>query len=172
MAASAADGDKPHLGMEARLPRVPAGEVKKPGAKVWKGFVQGSLGAAIGGCCAHPLDLIKVRMQLQTEIPKKNMLQMGVSVFKNDGITGLFKGVDASAARQIVYSGVRFGMYDVLKNAAGEETASFNANESRMCSWCRCDRCIRRQSWRCGNGADAGRWKASRSREIRIQEYF
>ena len=26
----------------------------------WQGFVQGSVGAAIGGACAHPLDLIKV----------------------------------------------------------------------------------------------------------------
>ena len=25
-----------------------------------QGFVQGSVGAAIGGSCAHPLDLIKV----------------------------------------------------------------------------------------------------------------
>jgi solute carrier family 25 oxoglutarate transporter 11 len=73
-------------------------------------------------------------MQLQTEIPKKNMLQMGVSVFKNDGITGLFKGVDASAARQIVYSGVRFGMYDVLKKAAGEETAPLSMLTKVVCA--------------------------------------
>ena len=55
--------------------------------------MQGSVGAAIGGSCAHPLDLIKagegtqkletqstqltvqVRMQLQTEVPKLSMLQ-------------------------------------------------------------------------------------------------
>jgi solute carrier family 25 oxoglutarate transporter 11 len=61
-------------------------------------------------------------MQLQTEVPKLGMVQMGGAVFRSQGITGLFKGVDASAARQMVYSGVRFGMYDVLKRAAGEET--------------------------------------------------
>lgn len=112
----------PHMGMGARLPRVPQGEMKKPGTKLWKGFLQGSLGAAAGGCCAHPLDLIKVRMQLQTEVPKLNMVQMGATVFRNEGFFGLLKGVDASAARQLVYSGVRFGMYDVLKTAAGEDT--------------------------------------------------
>lgn len=91
---------------------------KKSGA--WKGFVQGSVGAAVGGCCAHPLDLIKVRMQLQKEVPPLNMVQMGGAIFKNEGVPGLFKGVDASAARQLVYSGVRFGMYDVFKSAAPE----------------------------------------------------
>lgn len=40
-----------------------------------QGFVQGSVGAAIGGACAHPLDLIKVRLQLQAEGAKLNMLQ-------------------------------------------------------------------------------------------------
>lgn len=123
-----------HEGMEARLPRTPTGETKKAGTKIWKGFVQGSVGAAIGGCCAHPLDLIKVRMQLQTEIPKKNMVQMGASVFRSEGIFGLFKGVDASAARQLVYSGVRFGMYDVLKTAAGEETAPLSMGMKVLCA--------------------------------------
>jgi solute carrier family 25 oxoglutarate transporter 11 len=84
--------------------------------------VQGSAGAMVGGCCAHPLDLIKVRMQLQKEVPPLNMVQMGGSIFKNEGALGLFKGVDASAARQLVYSGVRFGMYDVFKNAAPQTT--------------------------------------------------
>merc|ERR1719265_1846817 len=100
-----------HMGMEARLARdgATSGVVKpKAGSQAWKGFVQGSLGAAFGACCAHPLDLIKVRMQLQTEVPKLNMVQMGASVFRTQGIPGLFKGVDASAARQLVYSGVRF----------------------------------------------------------------
>lgn len=132
--AAAPSGEKPHLGMEARLGRVPQGEVRKPSSQAWKGFVQGSVGAAIGSCCAHPLDLIKVRMQLQTEVPRLNMLQMGSSVFRNEGVPGLFKGVDASAARQIVYSGVRFGMYDVLKKAAGEETTPLSMLTKVVCA--------------------------------------
>lgn len=34
----------------------------------WKGFVEGGLAATIAGCATHPLDLIKVRMQLQGEV--------------------------------------------------------------------------------------------------------
>merc|ERR550532_2138596 len=46
---------------------------------------------------------------------------MGLRIGRTEGPLGLFRGVDASAARQLVYSGTRFGMYDVLKRAAGEE---------------------------------------------------
>jgi solute carrier family 25 oxoglutarate transporter 11 len=53
------------------------------------------------------------------------MVQMGASIFKNEGLFGLFKGVDASAARQIVYSGVRFGMYDIFKKATGDQKGLF-----------------------------------------------
>ncbi|OMO57654.1 Mitochondrial brown fat uncoupling protein [Corchorus olitorius] len=34
-----------------------------------KGFVEGGIAAVVAGCSTHPLDLIKVRMQLQGEIP-------------------------------------------------------------------------------------------------------
>merc|ERR1719188_1204273 len=59
-----------------QLQRTEPGQ-KRKAQSMWKGFVQGSVGAAVGGSCAHPLDLIKVRMQLQTETPKLNMKQMG-----------------------------------------------------------------------------------------------
>jgi len=106
----------------------------KAAPKMWKGFVQGSVGAAIGGCVAHPLDLLKVRMQLQTEVPKLNMVQMFTKIATTEGVPGLFKGVDASAARQLVYSGTRFGMYDVLKNAAGGDTAPLGMVTKVVCA--------------------------------------
>lgn len=105
---------------------------KQPAA--WKGFVQGSVGAAIGGSCAHPLDLIKVRMQLQTEGPKLNMGAMGAHIFRNEGVLGLFKGVDASAARQLVYSGTRFGMYDVFKGMASNQDGSLSMAGKVVCA--------------------------------------
>mmetsp|Transcript_127035 Transcript_127035/g.253893 ORF Transcript_127035/g.253893 Transcript_127035/m.253893 type:complete len:310 (+) Transcript_127035:59-988(+) len=107
----------------------------KPAQAMWKGFVQGSVGAAIGGACAHPLDLIKVRMQLQTDATNKlNMVQMGRRIFATEGAVGLFKGVDASIARQLVYSGTRFGMYDVFKRAAGEDSGPLSLPTKAACA--------------------------------------
>ena len=82
----------------------------------------------IGASCAHPLDLIKVRMQLQGEVAavlspstfqnrtQLGMIRMGAQIIKTDGVFGLFRGVTASLGRQFVYSGSRFGIYDVLKS--------------------------------------------------------
>ncbi|CAE7247020.1 PUMP5 [Symbiodinium sp. CCMP2592] len=122
--------EEKHMGMEARLPR----HCQTAETPLCQGFVQGSVGAAIGGSCAHPLDLIKVRMQLQTEVPKLSMLQMGPHIVKNEGVLGLFKGVDASAARQLVYSGVRFGMYDMLKGFCGESQRPLSTAEKVICA--------------------------------------
>ena len=36
-------------------------------AAVWKGFASGSLGAMASGAVTHPIDLVKVRMQLYGE---------------------------------------------------------------------------------------------------------
>jgi len=93
---------------------------------LWKGFVTGSLGSMAGGAASHPLDLIKVRMQIQGEavvgeaaVQKLSPVGMGLSIVKTQGVQGLFKGLTASLLRQGVYSGTRFGAYDVIKKMMG-----------------------------------------------------
>lgn len=94
---------------------------------LWKGFVTGSLGSMAGGAASHPLDLIKVRLQIQGEAAvtegamakKLGPFGMGSHIVKTQGVPGLFKGLTASLLRQGVYSGTRFGAYDVIKNMMG-----------------------------------------------------
>jgi len=93
---------------------------------LWKGFVTGSLGSMAGGAASHPLDLIKVRLQIQGEEAaglnkgvKLSPLGMGKHIIQTQGPTGLFKGLSASLLRQGVYSGTRFGAYDVIKSQLG-----------------------------------------------------
>ena len=101
---------------------------------MWKGFVQGAVGAMAGASVSHPLDLIKVRMQIQGEAAasaaggaegaatRVGMFGMGVNIFREGGPPALFRGLSASLFRQFFYSGVRFGVYDMLKNAPGVDT--------------------------------------------------
>lgn len=111
---------------------------KPAGNQIWKGFVQGSIGAMVGGAAAHPLDLIKVRLQLQgqggAQGAKLGMMQMGASIFRSQGPLGLLKGVDASMARQLVYSGTRFGMYDLFKGLAGEKDGPLSMLTKVVCA--------------------------------------
>ena len=102
---------------------------------VLKSFAVGGSGSMIGAASAHPFDLIKVRLQVQGEVgaatkatrgsrpaPKVlGIVTMAKHIWGTDGVKGFFSGVSASAMRQIVYSGVRFAAYDVLKaRAAGD----------------------------------------------------
>ena len=50
-------------------------EPQNPVSKGLKGCVEGGIASIVAGCATHPLDLIKVRMQLQgeTHVPNPNL---------------------------------------------------------------------------------------------------
>ncbi|KAE8655880.1 Mitochondrial uncoupling protein 6 [Hibiscus syriacus] len=111
-----------------------------------KGFVEGGIASIVAGCSTHPLDLIKVRMQLQgeTQVPNASVqtlrpslafhststdvhippsaaarvgpIATGIRIFKTEGVAALFSGVSATMLRQTLYSTTRMGIYDILKD--------------------------------------------------------
>ncbi|XP_057426991.1 mitochondrial uncoupling protein 5-like [Lotus japonicus] len=102
-----------------------------------KGFLEGGVASIVAGTTTHPLDLIKVRMQLQGEnLPAHNLrpafafhshsatlpppppsgpISVGVRIIRTEGAAALFSGVSATVLRQTLYSTTRMGLYDVLK---------------------------------------------------------
>lgn len=78
-----------------------------------------------GAAASHPLDLLKVRMQIQGEGgagPKVGVVKMGMNVAKTDGFLALYRGLSATLLRQCFYSGTRFGVYDLVKDSlAGQQ---------------------------------------------------
>jgi len=74
----------------------------------------GGMASAGAACCTHPLDLLKVHLQTQ-QGGKIGLIQMGIKVFKSDGIFGLYNGLTASLLRQMTYSMTRFGIYETVK---------------------------------------------------------
>ncbi|XP_057783863.1 mitochondrial uncoupling protein 5-like [Salvia miltiorrhiza] len=108
-----------------------------------KGFEEGGVASIVAGCSTHPLDLIKVRMQLQGEPAAVQSLRpalafqtaaashavhmptpparvgpvsVGLRIIQHDGAAGLFSGVSATVLRQTLYSTTRMGLYEILKN--------------------------------------------------------
>lgn len=104
----------------------------------FKGFLEGGIASVIAGCSTHPLDLIKVRMQLQGEqnirpafafanvgaglpaaelAPQKKVgpISVGIRVVQTEGVSALFSGVSATMLRQVLYSTTRMGLYEILK---------------------------------------------------------
>jgi len=98
--------------------KTPDAVTAKPAA--WKGFLRGSFAAMNGAAVSHPLDLLKVRLQVQTGgegVPKLGMGGMASHIVKHEGVPGLYRGLSATLLRQFLYSGTRFGVYDMVKDS-------------------------------------------------------
>uniref|UniRef100_A0A1J3HFK9 Mitochondrial uncoupling protein 5 n=1 Tax=Noccaea caerulescens TaxID=107243 RepID=A0A1J3HFK9_NOCCA len=103
-----------------------------------KGFAEGGIASIVAGCSTHPLDLLKVRMQLHGESssiqpnlrpalafqtsssvhappPRVGIIGVGSQIIKKEGTRALFSGVSATVLRQTLYSTTRMGLYDILK---------------------------------------------------------
>nr|GEV66289.1 mitochondrial dicarboxylate carrier [Tanacetum cinerariifolium] len=108
-----------------------------------KGFVEGGVASIVAGCSTHPLDLIKVRMQLQGEslpvhaphapafaynggasihappvsakVVRSGPVSVGVKIFQTEGVGALFSGISATVLRQTLYSTTRMGLYEIFR---------------------------------------------------------
>eukprot|EP00123_Amoebidium_parasiticum_P016249 comp23354_c0_seq1/m.38569 comp23354_c0_seq1/g.38569 ORF comp23354_c0_seq1/g.38569 comp23354_c0_seq1/m.38569 type:complete len:293 (-) comp23354_c0_seq1:461-1339(-) len=82
-------------------------------------FYLGGMASCIAASCTHPLDLLKVRLQVMEKATaggaKPNFLSAGKMVVTTEGIGGLYKGLTASLLRQVMYSTTRFATYDIFK---------------------------------------------------------
>ena len=73
----------------------------------------------------HPIDTIKVRMQIQVPLPdgtKKypNMIAGIKTIMAEEGVRyGIYKGIEGAYLRESVYSTLRLGLYEPIKRVAG-----------------------------------------------------
>ncbi|XP_043791943.1 mitochondrial dicarboxylate carrier isoform X1 [Apis laboriosa] len=74
----------------------------------------GGLSSAGAACVTHPLDLLKVHLQTQQE-GKISIVRLTTSIIQKQGILALYNGLSASLLRQLTYSTMRFGAYEVGK---------------------------------------------------------
>eukprot|EP01012_Entosiphon_sulcatum_P053727 TRINITY_DN739_c0_g1_i1.p1 TRINITY_DN739_c0_g1~~TRINITY_DN739_c0_g1_i1.p1 ORF type:complete len:302 (+),score=31.64 TRINITY_DN739_c0_g1_i1:36-941(+) len=77
-------------------------------------------GGATGWLVVHPMDLLKVRMQLEGETGK-GLGAITRSIFREEGITGFYRGLTPALARQLVYATARLGLYDVIRDMMVKE---------------------------------------------------
>jgi solute carrier family 25 oxoglutarate transporter 11 len=84
-------------------------------AKQLEPYVCGGTAATFGSCCIHPIDLAKVRMQIYGQVnpgkPIPGFPTIIRNMVKSDGVTSLYRGVDAAIGRQMVYGTARIGLH-------------------------------------------------------------
>jgi len=66
---------------------------------------------------------------MQTDKARRGTVPTTVMIVRNEGFMALYRGLSASLLRQITYSTVRFGAYDVFKVWAGETEKSKEEEE-------------------------------------------
>ena len=78
----------------------------------------------MSGCVAtsfvQPIDMVKTRIQvLSGDNPGKTFTptQVARDIFnKEGGLKGFYRGIDSAFTRQIVYTGARVGIYNILND--------------------------------------------------------
>ena len=93
-----------------------------------------STAACFAEICTIPMDTIKVRLMLQGEERKKALMQgkiyetkyksmtnCGFTIFKEEGIISLFKGLSAGLQRQTIFAGLRIGLYPIVRDKLTSE---------------------------------------------------
>lgn len=86
---------------------------------VWFGFLAGGFGDSTASLVSHPMDVTKVRLQLQGELSAKrqpvgfrNIFRTLMLIYKHEGVMrGIYSGLSAAVARQLVFSSLRHGTF-------------------------------------------------------------
>jgi len=106
---------------------------------LWPKFVAGGVSCMIISFFFNPMDVIKVRLQLQNQLEKVSVAHFygaqtryhgfshaAVTIIKEEGVQGLMKGITASMIRELSYSSLRLGLYDPIKNFLAPNTKDKN----------------------------------------------
>lgn len=93
------------------------------------------MAAMVSGAVTHPIDLVKVRMQLDPSAGKSGMFKTGYSVIRNEGVIAIYKGLTASLLRQASFIGTKFGSYDVFKKILQDESGKISFGAKAACGF-------------------------------------
>ena len=70
-----------------------------------------------------PIDITKTRLQLQGEMgassgaPKRGAISMAISIGREEGMTGLYRGLSPALLRHIFYTSIRIVAYENLRTS-------------------------------------------------------
>jgi len=86
---------------------------------VWKTarpFFIGGLSACSATCCIQPIDMVKVRIQLQQGNVNANPVSVAASMLRKEGVLIFYRGLSAALFRQLTYGMTRLGIFRTLTN--------------------------------------------------------
>ena len=85
------------------------------------------ISGGVAGCCeaivCHPLDTIKVRLQLRGQ-QRQSFIRVGINIAKNEGFLSLYKGLGAVITGIVPKQSIRFASFDYYKSILGTDSGS------------------------------------------------
>ncbi|OIV91303.1 hypothetical protein TanjilG_01834 [Lupinus angustifolius] len=96
---------------------------------IFNHFGTSGFSVAVATTITHPLDVLKVRLQMQLvgeKGPLSGMGQLFLSVVKNEGPKSLYLGLTPALTRSVIYGGLRLGLYEPCKHACDLAFGSSN----------------------------------------------
>lgn len=85
-------------------------------------FLFGASANCTATAVTHPMDVLKVRLQLDGQVAAKKtrLVHCAQSVFQLEGTRGFFRGLSPAFLRQIFYGGTRLTVYDIALDYASD----------------------------------------------------
>jgi len=77
-------------------------------------FAAGSLAGALGSIVGNPFDVLKTRMMATASLKPPSLGEAAAELYKSQGISGFYRGVDANVMRAMVLNGTKMACYDQI----------------------------------------------------------
>ncbi|KAA8497099.1 Mitochondrial substrate carrier family protein ucpB [Porphyridium purpureum] len=110
---------------------------------LWQHFVLGGTAAGISTIFTNPIDVVKVRLQMQrnqcghvavkqqpVSNAKMGMWRTAVSMVREEGMLSLWAGMGPALYRTATYSATRIGLYNPIRDALMVQWSSTDSKES------------------------------------------
>ncbi|XP_060069210.1 mitochondrial substrate carrier family protein ucpB-like [Ylistrum balloti] len=113
--------------------------------QIWR-FTLAGISNMSAATITNPVDVIKIRMQLENELATQKGIQVlknryydgflkgGVRIVSDEGIRGLYKGIVPSLMREGSYSTIRMGAYEPVKVLFGATDPAHTPLWKKICA--------------------------------------
>ena len=92
--------------------KAPSPQKRAPNSHILKNFLIGGLSGMCATSVIQPIDMLKVRIQLQSEAGGSTKVKhVAYSIYRTSGVRGFYAGLDSALLRQAVYATMRLGIY-------------------------------------------------------------
>lgn len=83
--------------------------------------LSGSLGGVAEACCLQPIDVIKTRLQLDAVARYNGIYHCGNTIYKEEGVRALWKGLTPFATHLTLKYALRMGSNSIYQNLLRKE---------------------------------------------------